>query len=242
MNMKLGAENKKAVYLLAFLGVILAYGLYSNFAPDSSSTPATAGKTAVTPAPPIIGTPDTDDNVPARVPGRANANTEFHPVLRSKHKEEQIDPMKVDPSLRLDLLAKLQDESAPSASRNLFQIGQAPVKADDKPKGPEPKILVAKNTMFNFPPPLPEPAPPPPPPPPPQPPPITVKYYGFATPSVSGHKRGFFMDGENILIKAEGDTLTGHYRVVRLNPTSVVVEDTDSKRQQTLQMTEDAQG
>jgi len=76
----------------------------------------------------------------------------------------------------------------------------------------------------------------------PPPPPINVKYYGYASPSNSNHRRGFFMDGDDILIKAEGDTLKGHYKVVRLGATSVVVEDTDSKRQQTLQMTEDAQG
>jgi hypothetical protein len=234
-GMRLGTENKKAVYALAILGVVLLGSLYYNSS-DTPSSSGTAAPAAAVPPPPMAGTPDTDSNVPARVPGRANANAEFRPVLHSKHKEDQIDPMSVDPSLRLDLLAKIQDEKPPAAERNLFQIGTEPPKPEDKLKGPEPKILVAK-TMG--PTPLPEPAKPAPPPPPP---PINVKYYGFASPTTSGHKRGFFMDGDDILIKAEGDTLKGHYRVVRLNATSVVVEDTDSKRQQTLPMTEDAQG
>lgn len=236
--MKLGAENKKAVRALMVLGVILAGALYYNYSSDStpsgSSTPATPASPA-----PVIGNPQADDNVPTPVPGRANNSTEFHPVLRSKRKEDQVDPTKVDPTLRLDLLAKIQDEKPPEAARNLFQIGPAPVKPEDKPKGPEPTVAI-KRVMG--PPWLPEPPPPPKPTLPAPPPPINVKYYGFASPTATGHKRGFFMDGEDILIKAEGDTLKGHYKVLRLNATSVVVEDTDSKRQQTLPMTEDAQG
>lgn len=238
LGLKLGSENKKAVYALGVLGAVLAIALYSNFSSDSPA-PRPAPSAAVTPAQPIVGTPDTDQNVPPRVPGRANNNTEFRPVLRSKHKEEQIDPTTVDPSLRLDLLAKIQDEKPPEATRNLFQIGPPPPKPAEKLTGPEPKIIVAR---VMGPPPLPEPPKPLPPAPPPPPPPINVKYYGYASPTTTGHKRGFFMDGEDILIKAEGETLKGHYRVVRLNATSVVVEDTDSKREQTLPMTEDSQG
>jgi len=234
--MKLGGENKKAVYALGVLGVILAIALYSNFSSDSGAS-YTPARSAAAP-PPVIGNPDTDANVPPRVPGARESSGEFRPVLHSKRKEDQIDPMRVDPSLRLDLLAKIQDEKPPAAQRNLFQIGAAPPKPVQL-KGPEPKITLAH---VMGPTPLPEPPKPPGPMPAPPPPPINVKYYGYASPSNSNHRRGFFMDGDDILIKAEGDTLKGHYKVVRLGATSVVVEDTDSKRQQTLQMTEDAQG
>jgi hypothetical protein len=39
---------------------------------------------------------------------------------------------------------------------------------------------------------------------------------------------------------AEGETLKRRYRVVRINPTSVVMEDTEVKKQQTLPLAEEA--
>jgi hypothetical protein len=76
----------------------------------------------------------------------------------------------------------------------------------------------------------------------PPPPPINVKYYGLVSPvREAGRRTAFFLDGDDILIKAEGDTVKGHYKVVRIGATSVVVEDTQSKRQQTIPLAEEAQ-
>ena len=47
------------------------------------------------------------------------------------------------------------------------------------------------------------------------------------------------MEGENILIKAEGEMLTKEYKIVKLESGSVTVQDTGSKRTKTLQMVED---
>ena len=51
--------------------------------------------------------------------------------------------MTIDPTLRLDLLAKLQDEGPAGGARNLFQFGPAPPPKADLPKGPEPHIVPA---------------------------------------------------------------------------------------------------
>jgi hypothetical protein len=48
------------------------------------------------------------------------------------------------------------------------------------------------------------------------------------------------MDGEDILIKSEGEILVGHYRIIKLEPGSVTVQDTDSKHTKTLPMEQDA--
>jgi hypothetical protein len=85
-----------------------------------------------------------------------------------------------------------------------------------------------------------EAAKPTPPPGPPPPPPITLKYYGFTSPSGAAAKTAFFLDGDDILIAKEGDTLKKRYKVVRIGVNSVVMEDTDSKRQQTLPLAEEA--
>ncbi len=233
--MKLGVENKKSVYWLTGLGAIALYGVYSSLfsGPPTASPEQPARPRAEAVAAPSPAT--APEPGPARAPSTVGRSDEFKPKLRSKRPEERIDPTHVDPTLRLDLLAKLQDVPAPAGGHNLFLIGPAPAKVEPMIKGPEP--VVAKPVMG----PRPLPAPPGPPgPAPPRPPVlINVKYYGWASPSGSARKRAFFLDGEDVIVRSEGDTIKGHYRVVRIGPTSVVVEDTNDKLQQTLKKVED---
>ena len=49
------------------------------------------------------------------------------------------------------------------------------------------------------------------------------------------------LDGDEIIYAAEGDTLKRRYKVLRIGPTSVLMEDTESKRQQTVQLAEEVQ-
>jgi len=236
--MKIAPEDKKKVRALGILGVILLGAIYYSF----FSGPSTSYKPPAAPAKDrAVDTMPTmqDENAP-RGPGRNQARTEeFHPVLHPKRKEDQISPDKIDPVIKMYLLAQLQEVPAAGKGRNLFQFGEPP-----KPKelkGPETQVAVAKPffgpPVVDF-----TPKPPPPPPPPPPPTPFGPKYYGLATTMANGRKRAFFLDGEDIIIKAEGETVKGHFRLVRIGQTSCVVEDTDSKRQQTIQIAEDAQG
>jgi len=229
--MKLGVENKKAVYWLTGLGAIALYGVYSSLfsGPPTASSPAPTRPRAEVVAPPSPA----PEPGPPRAPSTAGRSDEFKPKLRSKRPEERIDPTHVDPTLRLDLLAKLQEVPAPAGGHNLFLIGPTPGKVTPL-TGQEP--VVAKPTMG----PRPLPVPPDPSKAPPKPPVIiNVKYYGWASPSGSARKRAFFLDGEEVIVRSEGDTIKGHYRVVRIGPTSVVVEDTNDKLQQTLKKVED---
>jgi hypothetical protein len=241
--MKIGTEDKKKVGALIVLGLGALYGMYSAFSGPSGavSTPAPApaarDRAAVDlPAIPAAPEPAAPPRAPARTTGRAE---EFHPVLHSKSKDNPIDPTTIDPDIKLYLLAKLQAVAPAGGGRNLFQFGAQPPK--ELPKGPEPTVKVARLIG----PPLIQsesaaaragaaPAAPPAP--------FDAKYYGLATSAANGRKRAFFLHGEDILIKAEGETVEGHFRVVRIGVTSVVVEDTESKRQQTVQITEEMQG
>ena len=134
-------------------------------------------------------------------------------------------------SLRLDLLAKLQQVELPAAGRNLFQTGPPPKPAVPL-AGKEPVIALKTEP--------PKPAAPLPPPGPPPPPPINLKYYGFSAAAGNSTKTAFFLDGEDILMAKEGETVKRRYRVVRIGVNSVVMEDTENKHQQTLPLAEEA--
>ena len=55
-------------------------------------------------------------------------------------------------------------------------------------------------------------------------------------------RTAFFLDGEDILVATEGQVVKKRYRVVRIGTSSVVMEDTQSKTQQTLPLQEEAVG
>jgi hypothetical protein len=235
--MKLGTENKKATYALVGLLALLAYFAYSNFLTGPSASadaPRTVAPAAAKDPPPSVAP------VPQAAPPRPEAQRaggeDFHPVLRSRHQEERIDPMTVDPTLHLELLQKLQEAASDSGGRNLFQYGQAPPPPQTaeqiaKLNHPEPVVV-----------PQPQNVAPPGPPPPPPPPPISIKYYGLSTARANGKKVAFFMDGENILLAGEGETLQKRYRVVKIGVNSVVLEDTQLKREQTIPLTGEPNG
>ncbi len=231
--MKLGANEPKKVVLLAALVVLVGYSVYSNLlsgpsipATRTAPLPTAADNTAISLAP-ADGGPATSPRVAASR-GRSD---DFHPVLRSKRPEDRPDTSKIDPTLRLDLLTKLQDVTLPTGGRNPFKMGQPPPPKAEPLKGPEPIVPLKPK--------LAEAKAPPPPPGPPQPPPITLKYFGFTSGAGASAKKAFFLDGDDILIAKEGDTLKKRYRVVRISVTSVVMEDMDSKRQQTIPLTEE---
>jgi hypothetical protein len=243
--MKLGTENRKKVGFLAALGLVAVYLLYTNVFSSSNGPGGTPGPPAApesvrtdAPAVPGEGTPGQNTaraEAPRAPDSNRNAsrgrNEEFHPVLHSKRPEDRVDPMSIDPILRLDLLGKVQGVELAGGSRNLFQYGPPPVK---ELKGPEPKVVpqpVAPVLKADD---QPKPIPPPPP--------INLKYYGFSTGRVNGKKTAFFLDGDEISVAAEGDTVKKRYRVVRIGVNSVLMEDTESKRQQSLPLTEDLPG
>jgi hypothetical protein len=160
-----------------------------------------------------------------------NQSNEFQPRLGPRTPEERVDPATIDPTIRLDLLAKVQAVELGAPGRNLFDFGAAP------PPVPKdvPKIQIAKS--------VPPPAPPPVnvnpgPPPPPTAPQMTFKYYGFKVSSSDGHKAAFLLDGDDILVAGENDTFKRRYRVVKIGVNSITIEDTQFKSTQTLLLQE----
>jgi hypothetical protein len=228
--MTLGLENKRKVAALAVTLAILGYVVYTNVLSGPSAAPAPSQQASSRTAEPVIATPSGPAPA-ARIQTKGPRSTEFRPVLRSRRVEDRIDPMKVDPTLHLEVLAKLQGAPAEAGGRNLFQFGQAPPPPRTAARVSAPEPIVIPN---------PKPAVVQAPAGPPPPPPIPLKYYGVSTTRADGRKTAFFLQGSQILMGAEGDVVGKRYRVVRIGVNSVVVEDTQDKRQQPLPLEENA--
>jgi hypothetical protein len=221
MPSNLGAEPKKVALLaavVAIAGFVYLYNRNPSEGPASAPIPSRA--------PVTTGTAVFRTDKPAfRVAQNAASGArEFRPSLKIKN----IEPSSIDPTLHLDLLAKLKTVVVDASSRSLFEIGPAPA-AEIGVKEPD-KIAIARPVYGpQLPPPVVVP-------PEPKAPPIPLKFYGFVNKSKVGDKRAFFLDGDDIVIAAEGDMVKKRYKIVRIGINSAVVEDTQfkSNNQQTL--------
>jgi len=226
---KLGADPKK-IAVLGALVLVAGYFYFSNSnsgggsgsAPVSRSTAATS---AIAPG----SVARSSFRV---VQQTAGSTREFRPTLKPKN----VETANIDPTLRLDLLAKLQTVGVEAGKRSIFEVGAAPPE-EIKVKEPD-KIAIARPFVG------PMPSKPIEPPPEPKAPPIPLKFYGFVNKTKVGDKRAFFLDGEDIVIAGEGDMIKKRYKIVRIGINSAVVEDTEfkSNNQQTLPLEAEVAG
>ena len=245
--MKFGAEPKK----LAVLGVLLVVAgiIYWNNRLDSGGPPSqqqAAPATAAMQTPKSLDIPKAPapdlakPTAPTRSRAQRDSAQEFRPTLKAKRPEDRPDPTTIDPTLQLSLLARVKNVKLDGGSvRSLFDFSAPPV-----PKAPDPpKIIPGKKgseIAKSQPPILTEP-PKPVDPPKPTAPPIPLKFYGFVANPRLGTKRAFFLEGEEIHVASEGETVKKRYKVVRIGVSSVVMEDTEFKSQQTLPLEEQPQ-
>jgi len=233
---KLGASSKQLKFL-GVLGLILVGVLIYNFSSSSTPVPMTASAPVGANPVPLKGMPAVPVSAP-RTSRSGNRRVEdFRPSLKLK---EGTDVSKIDPTLRLELLAKLKNAEMKGGTRSVFAFGSAPTPQVD-PIHP----IVMKAVV----------GPMPPPPPVDQAkldkekaeraeralPPIPLKFYGYS--AKSGTKRAFFLDSDNeIQVAGESETIKNRYKVIRIGVNSVVVEDTQNKHEQTLPMIEESVG
>jgi hypothetical protein len=123
----------------------------------------------------------------------------------------------LDPRLRLDLLKLSEGTEYKGAGRNIFRA-EAEI-----PKPVESAIKTAET-------------PPPPPPGPPPPPPINLKFVGFAS-GTGAPTKVFLTQGDDIFVAAEGEIVNRRYKVLRINPNSVEIEDVLGNNRQTIPLT-----
>ncbi len=242
--MNLGADPKKLIILGGLVGVA-GWVFLSSSSDDRPAAATTTRPPAVSaatpeaaPATPARALPGPNIQRDARRPVRGGSRTtiqEFRPTLKPRRPEDRVDPTTVDPTLRLDLLAKLGNVKAEGGIRSLFEFSQPPApKTVAQDTKIDPKFLKSGPEL------------PPDPKPTPQPVkvaiPIPLKFYGFSNPMKQGVKRAFFLDGEEIFVASEGDVIKKRYRVVRIGVNSVVVKDIEQDSQQTLPLVEEQQG
>lgn len=243
--MKLGADPKKAAVLgilLVVAGIVYWNNRLDSGGPSSHQQAAPAAVAVQSQrTPDMLKAPAPDlakPTAPTRTRAQREAAQEFRPSLKSKRPEDRPDPTTIDPTLQLGLLARLKNVRLDGGSiRSLFDFSAAPV--DKAPNPGNIKVGPKTNVATTVTPPL--VATTPVEPPKPTAPPIPLKFYGFIANPRLGTKRGFFLEGEEIHVASEGDTVKKRYKVVRIGINSVVMEDTEFKSQQTLPLEEPPQ-
>jgi hypothetical protein len=129
----------------------------------------------------------------------------------------------LDPRLRLKLLAQSEQVEYKGTGRNIFDRASAP--EIERPKSNGQKLAAQ------------QPPPPPVPQGPPPPPPINLKFFGFAS-SIGGPRQVFLAQGEDVFVAKEGDIVNRRYKVVRIAPSSVEIEDVLNNSRQTIPLTQ----
>jgi hypothetical protein len=116
----------------------------------------------------------------------------------------------LDPTLKLDLLATSEKTQYEGSGRNIF-VSQAEHVEIPQPGGSPVTDHPNADPTYT-------------PPTPPQPPPIPLKFYGFA--SRPGEPKKIFLKlGEDVFVAGEGEIVDRRYKVIRISPTSVQIQD-----------------
>jgi hypothetical protein len=169
----------------------------------------------------LSGSPSSAASAVVPVPAAAAAAPARRNTARSRTSNKKVAPVRsLDPSLRYDWLKASEDTKYSGTGRNIFRA-QADIPAPiarpntDKPKetGPPPPQL------------------------PPPPPPINLKFFGFA--SKPGElKKVFLKQDEDVFIAHEGDIVDRRYKLVRISPMAVEIEDVLNNNRQSIPLTQ----
>jgi hypothetical protein len=128
-----------------------------------------------------------------------------------------------DYSLMFKQMGEAQTTVYKPSGRNIFVAGPvavasaAPVKTEAKPTRQYPTVNA---------------------PPEPPPPVLSMKFFGYGSLPTNGPRRAFLLDGEEIHIVQEGDTVQNHIRITHIGNDRIEYEDTvtGKKNSSTLEM------
>ncbi len=212
--MKLGTESRNKTIAACVLGGV-AVLLALNWMLNSGSSPQAAA-----PARPaqMVSPAATDDN----------AATD---KKQSKKREEKfltaVWKPSLDPSLNLRMLQDSERIEYKGSGRNIFDVTTQPV-AEVKipPPGAPGRTDLANAPQVPARPQL------------PVPPPINLKFYGFST--KNGQKTVFLVQNpaspDSVFVAHEGDIIARRYKIVRINQSSVEIQDLLSNNKQTINL------
>jgi hypothetical protein len=136
----------------------------------------------------------------------------------------KFSPLSVqEPQLRIDLLAKLQKETNIGSHRNIFNATPPPVELT-------PAQRAAAQHQY----------PTVPPPPLPQPVQVPGEFFGTAFRPASGKRFGFWKNGDDIFVVAEGDSFLNNYRLIHIANDTADVEEISTGRHARVTMAQPA--
>ena len=193
--MKLGTENRSQKIAAIALGVVLLLVIAYEVMPSSSTNASTNLPSTTTAA-------LTPPSTPAK-PGS-------HHGPRSTSAKKERAPQSLDPTLHLTQLASTEQIKYEGSGRNIF-VAQAadvviptPITAGTAKGSNDAKIFQPPAVAA--------------------PPPIPLKFFGFAS-HPGEPKKIFLSKGDDVFIAGEGEIVDRRYKVVRISPTSVEIQD-----------------
>ncbi len=216
--MELGA-NRKSVTQLALLLALLAFVVYFQFLrePGVPAQPASPSR-AATSAPSQAAT--------RQPPETQQPRRRFQPRLGGAGREDTPDPMTADSTIRKDRLDRLRAIEEPSVERDIFNFGRPKPVTIQGPTREELAEAQKRLAETRRAPAAPRASPvKPPPPPQPRVAPPDWKYYGMASLPATDARRAFLLDGEEILVVAEGAKVRDKYRIATIGLSEIEVED-----------------
>ena len=129
-------------------------------------------------------------------------------------------PVSLDPTLHPEWMAATENYRYTGSGRNIFSLSSAQAVAStpiERVKGPvRPSLETASAPVGT-----------------PGPPTINLKFYGYSA-RKNGMRRAFLMQGENIFVAGEGEVVGHRYKIVRIAPFSIQIEDLPYQDTQTL--------
>jgi hypothetical protein len=129
---------------------------------------------------------------------------------------------RLDPTLDVSLLKQSEEIKYAGNGRNIFVAGS--VATIERPKGTGATDHNPQEVVFR-------------PPPIPPAPPITLKFFGFEN-EPGEPKKAFLSQGEDVFIAGEGEIVDRRYRVLRIGPNSVEMEDVLYNNRQNIPLTQ----
>ena len=206
MAIPLGTENKRQVYLvIALLVVVLGVGgyeLWDYFGPSSPSVKP--------PAAPVANTSPVRPATPGKTTSKAASD--------SGNDAEKLSDPGLDPTVHFERLAQSEGVQYAGTGRNIFSADSAPVHIDTPLAPARPTDQASVNL---------------PPPTPPRAPAIDLKYFGYAEARDKSIK-AFFTHGEDVFMARSGEIVDHRYKVGTIQPGSVQVTDLSYNNTQTL--------
>jgi hypothetical protein len=153
---------------------------------------------------------------PAKPATRRTASGKIVPVVEPR----------LDPTLDLSRLSQSEAIKYEGNGRNIFVAGSVASIVIPKPKGrgvTDPEVAIRQLPKIDG------------------PPPITLKFFGFAN-RPGETKKVFLSQNEDIFIAGEGDIVDRRYRVLKISPTMVDVEDVLNNNRQSLPLVQGPPG